>query len=212
MRIDANRCPLVLTGSWSQAIFSIPFVLENVFEGAEEIKAEMGLADGNLVLRFQGGGMTFIVQGDRVSWIPAETSNPTLSRVEESANRLVNRLSITPLSGRGLNYGFNVENPSTIIGQLLDPPDLTKLQGLATSDSVGLTLKRTWQAGDDVVSVTMSRQREDTAVAIDLNFHRNVNTAQATADSLKGAVVSCRDRALEILDKVYDVRLEEVKR
>ncbi len=207
LRIDAKRCPLVLVGSWNQAIFSPDFVRNNVMVGIEDFEAEGGLSAGSLTLRFMGGGLTFVVNADRVAWIPAETSDPALQRVEGSAVRLLEKLSITPLAALGFNFGFNLIGAQDVIDTALSPADTDEILGaLGGARLSDVTMKRSIPLENEMLNLTIGRQSGG-VTAIDLNFDHKLSGAKAAIDCVTHGLVSRKKQSVELLEQVYGLKL-----
>jgi len=206
VKIDLSRCPLVITGSWNQLIFTPPWVERNLLAGPETVSLELGFGPHGLVSQFHRGPIQFTAAAGRVSFVPNTADDSTFKSMEATAIGLLNRLPETPVSAFGINFGFDVSERAEAVEALLatNDQDLLRDRGLEVEATL---LKRRMQFEQRVFNLSVSREAAQ-AIRIDFNFHYNVASASETAEKLQGSVLVARDVAIRALEDLYGLRLE----
>ena len=207
MKIDLARCPLVVIGSWNHAIFTPPWVERNLLTGPETVTVELGFGPQGLVSQFHSGPIQFTSAPGRVSFVPSTVDDSTFKAMEASARQLLSRLPETPISAIGINFGFDVPERAESVEGLLTTND----QGLLGDNGIEVEatlLKRRMQFEQRVFNLSVSREAGE-AVRIDFNFHYNVADPEEAADKVDGAVLVARDVAIQALEDLYGLRLED---
>lgn len=177
--------------------------------GSEQISSEMGIGPQGFKAHFTGPEFTLIVQNDRIAWRPRNTDDPTLTAVERSADGLLDLLSVTPISAVGINFGFDLERGAdALIEQLLAMPDNEQLKA-AGAHQRSITVKRSFEFRDESLNISVERDAGK-EIRIDLNFHRDVSGAKDAKEGLAGSVVHRKALALDLLNSVYGLELENL--
>jgi len=206
VKIDLSRCPLVIIGSWNQAIFTPPWVERNLLAGPETVSLELGFGPQGLVSQFHRGPIQFTAAAGRVSFVPNTADDSTFKAMEAAAIELLNRLPETPVSAFGVNFGFDVSERTEAVEALLatHDQDLLRERGLEVEATL---LKRRMQFQRRVFNLSVSRESAE-AIRVDFNFHYNIASAAEAAQKLQGSVLVARDVAIRALEDLYGLRLE----
>jgi len=206
MKADPDRSTIVIVGSWNQAIFTEAWVQQNVLRGPDAVRQEVALTAQGTLLRFTGNLARLVVRADRVIWAPLRFDNEALGKMESAASQLLGLLSVTPITGLGVNYGFNVSEPIGLLKQSLDPADSQKMLGLG-AEIRGVLIKRTVRWQDRTVNLGLERDLGP-AARIDINFHSDVSGALDARAKIAGAVVPLKQVALDLISGLYELHLE----
>lgn len=206
MKIDLSRCPLVIIGSWNQAIFTPPWVERNILVGPETVSVEFGFGPQGLVSQFHRGPIQFTSAPGRVSFVPNTADDSTFKGLEAAAMELLKRLPETPISALGINLGFDMPEHAEAVEALLTASDQDVLRERSI-DVEAAFLKRRLQYAGRVFSLSVSREA-GAAIRVDLNFHYNVGASSEAIERVEGAVLTARDVAVHVLEDLYGLRLE----
>lgn len=201
-----GRFTIVVVGSWNVAIFSPAWIGKNILN-TNTVTLEVGVEPG-LPRRLTAEDVTVIPRGSRIMVTPANTSNATLERMEDAVCRIMELLNHTPVSGVGVNFGYEVKPLPSHLSS--DIPVLLA-QKLASEGLVVQSREIKWTVGYDkerktVLNLSVDIQR-DLAI-IGFNFHSDVRTIEEAIECVRGKVIAHRDRTAGVLENVLGLRSE----
>ncbi|WP_437896745.1 hypothetical protein [Sorangium sp. So ce124] len=148
----------------------------------------------------------FAATATHVNVVPNVAEDDAFVRAESVAQEVLRRLSETPVKGLGFNIGFDVDEPSEELNQLLGTDD-RPLQHLGLS-TVSNTVTRRVNDRDHLIVLSLSLAPGE-PVRIDVNHHWDVAGAESAADILSGnTFLQCRANSIEIVSALYGVSME----
>jgi hypothetical protein len=203
---DVNGRSLVIVGAWNPAIFTPQWAQEHIFPSDDRIDGEIALPEH--VLRLTAGDMVLLVKPDRVEFRPKSVLEDNLARTERTAIRLLSRLQDTPVTAFGINFRFQVPDPSRTIDEILEVPEGERVRELgAAVESVSVKRRVIWE--EFVVNVSVSRDG-GIPPAISFNHHFPIVGALRCAEALHGTPSAAFDRTTRILGDVYDLQIKAI--
>jgi hypothetical protein len=195
---------VVLAGSWNAAIFSPPWVSANVF-GGDNVNLEMQFGPVPN-LRYVHGRMVLIVQPESLIGAVREPTEEALGEISVALKRILDFLPHTPVTGLGINFGFREQDPGEELRANFNIADNARLIDL------GGEVSQTSIQRDVLLDGGLLRLREtiepNGSVHFHLNFHYDVESANAAAERLTANCVQRRVRALELMNAVYHLQPE----
>ena len=119
MKIVPQETTLVVAGAWNPAILTPEWLLKNALQkkldGSNQIQAAMPIGLLFEFPRFELEDLLFIARTDALILFPKPISEERFAVVEQVAQRTLDQLSHTPISGVGHNFEFRDESPTPII-------------------------------------------------------------------------------------------------
>lgn len=204
MKAIQDAWNVVLAGNWNLAIFSPKWLSKNLF-GSESITIEFPLVPG-LPPRFTAEGVTILPSTDRVMVAPKTLTDEALKRMEDMACKLLNLLPHTPINALGVNLGFLEKEPSEALLQRFVDRDEALLADAGFEILIRTFSRRLVSQGQQL---NLSMIIEPKEVKFDLNFHTDVQNAEQAQKSLEDKVLKHRATALQLLERVYGLTLED---
>jgi hypothetical protein len=204
MKAIRDAWNVVLAGNWNLAIFSPNWLSKNLF-GSESITIEFPLVPG-LPPRFTVEGIVILSSTDRVMLAPKMLTDEAIKRTEDMACKLLNLLPHTPISALGVNFGFLEKEPSDELLQHFVDRDEALLADAGFEILIRTFSRKLVYQGQHINLSTIVEPKE---VKFDLNFHTDVQNAEQAQKSLTGKVLKHRATALQLLEQVYSLNLED---
>jgi len=205
MRINIEAWTVVVVGQWNQRIFTPDWVGRNVFH-ADEIIAEIAFNPGSFAFRYSHDDLTFEASQSRIAVGFTDISDATLIRAENAVCGILNSLPHTPISGVGINFSFEDKILPPHFGELFRFSDAMLLGDqnyvITTSE-----LKRSFDLNDCTLNLVQVFSED--RIAVDLNYHNDVTSAENAQQSLQGKLISRKGMALDFLGRVYGIQVEE---
>jgi len=208
VKLNLDRCSVVLAGAWNPAIFSPPWVAKRLFSSTE---MEVGLAFGDmLVLRFGTKDVELVVTSSSVQLRPRRVEQGVFDVVEDVAVRLLETLRETPVRAFGINFGYDVEREGKPLKELVDlqrgrPARTTRI---SRSFEIG---SESGRRGERAVMNVVLADPTDGALHLDFNEHHDAEPASGhapgarAAERLKGRVSRAREMAQEMANELYEL-------
>ena len=187
-----NSTSLVLAGSWNQAIFTPPWVRTHFFDGRNlTVEASVG-PDFILTFRQDTAPFQLTVERSKVQVRPTDVSSDAMTAAEASTIQVLELLSVTPITGVGINFGFRGEERDrgaleTLLAHEL--PHLDQLGYSQSSFSLTRTLMEATNQQDSPDRLNFTLVGDATKCSALFNYHFPVENAEEAVGKLRGQVV-----------------------
>lgn len=202
MKPICERCSIIMIGAWNQAIFTPPWVQTILLDGTIP-QVEIALTAQGLATQFVHEGVKFTVIPSQAQLVLGSYSDAALLQLEVIALRLLRRLADTPVHGVGINFGFEVTEPSMRLEELFAAVYGTKFAEAGWSV---LDVKITQRLGHPLRPVNLSLEKSSAGtVIIDFNHHYDVSTAREAAERIEKNVLASRSNALQLANQLYGI-------
>jgi hypothetical protein len=198
---------VVIPGAWNSRIFSPEWMVKNLFEGAEKVQIEISFEPGNVKIRLSTANLVLIPADNKFIIGVKSTEDENLQKAEKVAQNLLNTLPHTPITGFGINFGFEEHNPSEELNSLFVLHDLTKI-GTFGGRVSSSEITRKLIIDTNIINVKHSLDEEG-HFGIHLNFHNDANSTEAARDKLSNIIIPCRDITYNLLKEIYNLTLDE---
>jgi hypothetical protein len=199
---------VVLAGHWNRMIFTPEWIADNLFK-QDVVETEIALLPG-FPARYRHPQVLMEAARQGLVFRPRFDTDESLKMAEEMASTALRDLPNTPLSGVGINFSFNEQNP---------PVDLLKLFSIGDTSAIE---KRGWEVPvtalvrkltGDQGTLNLTLGYDGSAVTIDMNYHTETPGKTLDANAIARASVanrtkSLRDQAVELIGEIYNLRLE----
>ncbi|WP_437732188.1 hypothetical protein [Sorangium sp. So ce1335] len=203
MKQVVERCSVVIAGAWNQAIFTLEWVQAVLLDGASP-RVELLFNEQGLATQFITDEIKLLVLPSRAQVHLSSLSDAALSQLEVVPVRLLRRLRETPVHAVGINFGFDVDEPSEQIAQLFELEDRERIIKLGGSvDTV--TIVRKIAQERRVINLSMAKSTNG-PVRIDLNHHYQTSMANVAADVIEGNVMASLNASLELVTGLYGLQ------
>lgn len=200
-----EKWSIALVGMWNPHVFQPDWIARYLFEQpGMEISVEVPLASAPTPARFSGSKTKFVVVPDRFIVAPSENSEESLVETETVARRVVRTLCHTPVRALGFNFAFAESNPPPSLTDLFRTADRSAISDCCYEVELSL-LKHTLRKPNETEVLNVGCTLTEAGVTVDFNFHNEVPDAVKAAELLDGRVLSCKDRAIELLGSVYSL-------
>ncbi|CAJ5017473.1 Uncharacterised protein [Burkholderia pseudomallei] len=191
MRILEENVNLVVAGAWNPAILTPNWIAERAMrrEVGPNFQVQVELPTANLT--FRGARPRFVFEGISVSSethaltfrLPYDDEEGASLGITTAAS-ILELLSHTPVSGFGINFGFEFDQPSQA---LLDTFRGTGFVAEAIADVDAALVAQGWtgtvRTGERLI--TVAAQYQANVVVLNINVHTEVASAAAAAAALR---------------------------
>lgn len=206
MKPVAERCSIVMSGAWNQAIF-MPKWVEGLTGSSPEPSLDLLFGPGGLAYRLalKGKRLWLEVLPHQLLIAPEVFGDRTLTEMDDVAVSILTRLKETPVRAVGINFGFDVSEESSTFSDLFRPSDT---QSLASVDATVESTTVTRKIMIDKLTLNLSARRDGGAPRLDFNYHHVVTSADEARTAIHQRVVDLKERALLFAKSVYGLTLE----
>lgn len=204
MRPAIDRCSIVMVGAWNQPIFAPPWIAA-AFGLKGQQKMQIVFAAGATMFRFEIGSARLDVSSHQLQVAPLEFSDDAISQAERIATAILTKLPETPVSGVGVNFGFDIAEPTDALVRLFQGSDASfaGIDGVKVEKTtVAYQLKLAEQ------TLILSAICAEPGTQLDFNFHNDVKDAGMAKTLLAGRVLDLRTQALRFAESAFRARLE----
>jgi hypothetical protein len=198
-----NSCAVVIAGFWNRMIFTPQWVAQNIYE-LPEIEALVAFAPIVPVI-YRDESVEMRMSATRLEFIAREHRDENLTRAEQLASRVLERLAVTPVTAVGINFAFSENQPNDRLLELFNFSDNAEL----ADRGWGIDAKRivrTLSQAEQVLNLTYSLT--GTIIGIDLNYHYAVQSAEGARHVIQGQVLNRNQDALTLLRETLALNLE----
>lgn len=200
MKVKTDLTNLVITGKWNKYILSPDWLAKHIFDKSD-IKVEFSLTLDHLT-RFTCDNIRIVPTEDRVLFIALEYSNGLLEKIEDMAYRLIDLLPFTPIAAFGTNFAYIEESAGTDLLDIFELKDNNKLSDYDVTIEKYL-IQRTLLIEGQKLNLDIIQDGGN--VVFGFNFHYDA----PTKDDIKGRFVENKKIAENLLNKVYELVLED---
>lgn len=208
MKLDLTKPLLVFLGAWNRAVLQPQWVARHLFGVPEGQHVEVGVFFDQAN---PGGQITFIQDvglssaPDRVSFFAASFDEAVLARVESAAIALFETLPHTPTGSYGVNFTYQLSDPSNGLLEQLTMNDALKQHYQIISESFGAAVSR-----NDGSVLNLTRRTAAAGVMFDFNYHYDVPPAAGDwRAKLQGVLARLHADSQKLLNDVYGVQMTE---
>lgn len=193
---------IVLVGHWNRMIFTPQWVGQQLFDQDEVMtrvpfgpdmpifyltdEIELGVASGRLFVK------------------PRKLVRGAMQAVESMACGVLDRLPHTPVTGVGVNYGFDEAQAPDTVNRLFTMADRVEIDSLGW-EVPSISIKRTLVKDDQLLNLTFLRSNETTS--IEANFHADVGSAEAARQAICGRTYELFEMLAELLQSTHGIEL-----
>jgi hypothetical protein len=212
LRLDRERCAIVIVGAWNPAIFTPEWMARVVF-GAGTLQTQIALGPV-LSTMFRQDRTAVTISPVQLQVSPElDSSEPfeeTFVRAERAATAILTRLPETPVRAFGINLGFVVDESCALLEAVLLPPDGPAL--LAAGVRVGATsIVRRLLVDGGIVNLTVTTGETATGrpLRLDFNHHSDTVSSELAIGTIPGALGRAWGISVHLAREVYGI--EQVK-
>lgn len=204
MTPKAESWSVVLVGHWNRMIFTPQWVGERLFD-QKEVTTRVPLTP-ELPVFYLRDDVALGVAFDRLFLKPCQLSRESMEAVENMACSILDKLPHTPLSGVGVNYGFEESNAPDSLNRLFTLEDRVEIDAMGWEAPV-ISIKRTLSKEGQMLNLSFVHRADTTS--IEGNFHTDVGSAEAAANALRGRTMGQYDALCELLTRTHGLAVEE---
>lgn len=184
-------------------IFSPDWVARQIYE-CEEIETLVSIVPSAPVI-YRHHAVELRVMGSRLEFVARESNDDTLGRAESYASTVLQKLSETPVSAVGINFGFVEQHPSDDLLRLLNFNDDAEI-ATAGWEIGKKEMKRSLER--DTLNLNLTYALLTGTVLVDLNFHHVVDSASTANERIRGQVMARKGDGLDLLAETAQLQLE----
>lgn len=208
MKPNVDDWTVVVTGGWNAQIFSPEWVGENLFS-EKEFEIQLILQGGNVFSSLKTSDIVFSATNSQIVCGMRSISEDTLVKAEDLVTKALDMLPYTPVNGVGVNFGFTEENPLDNLLDLFNFNDLAELSNFNCSIRENQIYRRI-EIDGRILNLRQTLSADPSkAMAIHLNFHKDVLNTKEAFNWLKGEVLSFKKIAYRFLGEIYNVSIEQ---
>lgn len=204
MKPAAERCTIVITGAWNQAIFS-PAWVGKVAALSVEPRLDLLFGPGGVAYKIDMTGMWLEVLPHQLLIAPARFEDQIFLTMESLAVDILTRLKETPVRAVGINFGFDVPDASKTFDELFQPSD-SRFLAVANAHIDSTTITRRLRV--DGLTLNLSARRDSGAPRLDFNYHHVVASADEAKTTIGARVLELKSRTLQFAKTIYGLTLE----
>jgi len=194
---------LVIVGGWNKHIFTLDWANKYLFQG-EDLTLDLHIRSP--ILRISSKNIRILLQENKLSFIPIESSDNNLDRIQDVALQLADYLPHTPVLAYGVNLLFS-GTVSNDLKNLIKPEDLTRIK------DAGISLngeKYTRQMVFKGRTLNLTIGVKDPEVTFDFNFHFNIsNLVNFKEKIIDAPILELKQDTVDFMTDVYDLEFEE---
>lgn len=189
MKLIANETSLVIAGTWNPAILTPDWVVRHALqrdpEGQMIVQAEMDVGSVYQFPRFSLQDFMYLARPDVLILSPSTISEDAFRLVEDCANRTLEQLTHTPITGIGHNFEFQEDAPEAGALQALNVAQQDIVDAAPDDCTVASSVVIT-SLNRGPVKINIQRYFDGVLLGIKFNFHHSVNSAAEAAQVLTG--------------------------
>ena len=181
--LERRNWNVVAVGNWNPAIFSPPWVAENLAGPETEIEVGIALGQPGTPVNLKFNGVVLEVSPFRLSLNAVESDVASLSTCAQVMAEVCGRLQHTPVRAIGTNFRFRVKEPDQELFRLFDTHDLNRIsEQQFRVASIRITRRLEWDSRSVNATLVLN---ESGSLDIDLNFHVDVDSAKQAKSQLE---------------------------
>ena len=189
MRLVPHETTLVIAGAWNPAILTPEWVLRHALQkeldATNKIQAAMPVGLLFEFPRFELEDLYFMARTDAFILFPKPIAEDRFLVIESVAQRTLDQLSHTPITGVGHNFEFRDETPNpgmlkAFSAAQQDVVDIAPAGFSVSSSGISTSLKC------DQSIINIQRYFDGGRLGVKFNFHYPVSSATEASAVLKG--------------------------
>lgn len=208
MRYNEDSCSIVIPGRWNKYILTPEWIGNNIFN-EEKLKVEYPINNPDLPTRYVSSeDVVFIPSIHRITFLlNSSFSTDILKKIVAMNQKILKLLSYTPILGLGINFSFQEDVGNFSHLDQFELPDNDKFLDKFFETQV-TEIKREFKY--DNTTLNFSIANNNTVINFNFNYHYDVLTVKEASDVLnEDILINCRDKSLNLLETIYDLKLEE---
>ena len=147
-------------------------------------------------------GLTLRVDSQKLVLGTDSPQDDRLADMEQVIGTILDELPHTPVAALGINFQWTEQHPPLPVLRCFDTTDAGSLAEAGLEIGQSSVIRR---LNDHGRMINLNLTLNGGEVYFDFNFHHEVASAVEAGAAIQGAVISSRDRALEILQTVYEL-------
>jgi hypothetical protein len=203
MLANSKHWSIVVVGFWNQRIFTPQWVANDIFQ-QPEVEVLVSVVPCKPII-FRNQMVELRVESERIELIARRADDEALNQAETFACRVLEKLSITPVSAVGVNFGFVEAHPEDEVLRLLNFGDDADIA--AAGWDIGLKdLRRTLRR--DGLELRTAYSLSNGTLNIDMNFHYVSGSADVALQQIRGSAIDRKKDALSLLADTLHLKLD----
>lgn len=205
MQPVAEDYTIVIPGNWNLAILNPDWIARTLFQ-AEGVEAQITIVAGTTSLRYRHNQVIIAPNANRVLFSTSELSAENLAAAEAAAERILEQLPVTPVSGVGINFGYRQDQIPENVADIFNAADVAALaaRDLAITR---LSVTRTIRYDERDLRLRLT-QTEDNSLRVHLNYHKAVGSSEEARQAIHQKVAAYLAHGEGILRDIYGLELE----
>lgn len=193
---------VVIAGSWNPAIFSSDWVAEYLCNSSEStVGIALPLNNPHLPARIEFEDTLLFPQVSLIKLCPTDPSLEGLISTAKVAEKLIDLLPHTPLTGLGINLGFNDEQTIDITKDKIFHSDSKNLETQYVV--LGTQITRSLALEDDS-QLNLKLSYSDSAFGFEFNFHHNFVSRDRFKEVLEDkSIENYYNKSVELMKDSY---------
>ncbi len=211
MRAIPEHFNVVIPGSWNVGLFHPSWIKEHLLDGT----------DPQIELTFSEMGPSTRIRHDPVIFLPEETRfkiyllNDAVENWKiplEYASKIAAILNHTPINGLGVNFGFEVNEPTETLTSAFNSSDNNSLIASGAeiqSTNIGRSLKF---QDDSILNFYAATNSSTGSCMLTFNYHFATKNANEIQDLVSAAIQKdLLAHAFGLLKNIYDLEIQNTE-
>jgi hypothetical protein len=197
---------VVIVGSWNIAILNSDWIGSAVFDVQEtEVELLFGTIRPQIKISAPHASLTPAL--DRVVLNCRRPDEASLAAVERSADRLLEKLPLTPVTAIGINFGYKEQDVPADVAELFRIGDTARISDLDLAIT-STTITRQLAYDGRELNFRMIQSAND-VLQFHFNYHQNVQSADAARALLAGKMLMYERHSQDMLLRLYQITRQE---
>jgi hypothetical protein len=195
---------IVVLGHWNRMIFAPDWMGRELFD-VKEVEMLVPLSPRAPTV-FRKRDVAIQVSEELLVLVAQEATLAAMKEAERLVCLVLDKLPHTPVLAVGVNFRFAEKSPPQQLVRLFefaDEPDIFTQGWTIGAKKVVRTLTK------DERTLNLTFTYEPAETQIDANFHRDVTSASAAAEAIRGKTEGLHGMLVSLLTSAYNVVLEE---
>jgi len=209
MKSREGSWTLVIVGKWNKHILNPGWVGKNIFE-EEKVKVEFPVNSPDLPPRYTTkDNIIFLPGNHRINFIAQTPYNDKeLNKICSMSRNLVKILKHTPITGLGINFGFEEHHDHFELLELFSIKDNDKFVDVLDATPEQIEVKRQFNFPDYLLNLSLNYFGE--TVSFDFNYHYSISDNENLVDILIDELfIKRKNTTLQIMKDIYGLEIEE---
>ncbi|MDB5002122.1 MAG: hypothetical protein JWQ34_347 [Mucilaginibacter sp.] len=204
MKYKEEYFALVIVGNWNLAIFTNEWVSKYLFDG-ETVTVEYPTNSSGASPRFSYKNIRVSVFGNRLQFSVLDSTDSSFNLIEDLALKISQYLEHTPVSDLGINFVFESKTCDEL-SNLFPLKDIEAYNEL-NFEEAQCSLIRKFKKDDYELNIQIIKNTNSYTLDIN-NTYKIVSLLQFKEIFTSGIIVKFKNDSLELLNKLYNIELE----